>query len=59
MKDIINVAYSNINLLRLKDTKLYLKKYKTFYKKFETLNDRKNEEIDEVKNDFFEIKIKQ
>jgi hypothetical protein len=59
MKDIVNVAYSNINLLRLKDTKLYLKKYKTFYKKFETLNDRKNEEIDEVKNDFFEIKIKQ
>ena len=57
MKDLVDVAFPNTAMFRLRDNQIYLKKYKTFYKKHEALNDKKIN-YDDVQNNFFEIKVK-
>ena len=56
MQKVINVAYPNTTLIKLKDNKEYFKKNKTFYKKFESLYSIKN--FEDSKNDFYELKFK-
>ena len=56
MKKVINFAYPNTTLIKIKDNKEYFKKNKTFYKKFESLYSIKN--FEDSKNDFYELKFK-
>ena len=55
MKDIVECAFPNTTMIKLRDNKQYFKKNKTNYKKFESMN---NKTIDEHKNNFYEIKFK-
>ena len=56
MKKVINFAYPNTTMIKIKDNKEYFKKNKTFYKKFESLNNIKN--FEDSKNDFYELRFK-
>ena len=56
MKKVINFAYPNTTLIKIKDYKEYFKKNKTFYKKFESLNNIKN--FEDSKNDIYELRFK-
>lgn len=55
MKDIVECAFPNTALMRLRDNKEYFRKNKTFYKKFESMDNKKEKEY---KNDYYVIKIK-
>ena len=55
MKDIVDVAYPNTAMIRIRDNRQYFKKNKTYYKKFESMIDKR---IDGYKNNFYEIKFK-
>ena len=56
MKKVINFAYPNTTLIKIKDNREYFKKNKTFYKKFEYLNNLKN--FEDSKNDIYELRFK-
>ena len=58
MKDIVDVAFPNAAMIKLRDNRQYYKKNKTNYKKFEQMNNNNNKKNDEYKNDFYEIKFK-
>ena len=56
MRDIVECAYPNTAMIKIKDNREYFKKNKTNYKKFEAMCNKVNNE--DYKNDFYEIKFK-
>ena len=55
MKDIVEVAFPNTAMIKIRDNRQYFKKNKTNYKKFESMYDKG---IEDYKNNFYEIKFK-
>ena len=55
MKDIVECAYPNTAMIKIRDNREYYKKNKTNFKKFEAMDNKKDNDI---KNDFYEIRFK-
>ena len=56
MKDIVECAYPNTAMIKIRDNTQYFKKNRTNYKKFEAMCNKVNNE--DYKNEFYEIKFK-
>ena len=56
MKNIVECAFPNTIMIKIRDNTKYFKKFKTNYKKYEAMYNKLNHE--DYKNDFYEIKFK-